>query len=342
MSRAERIAWIFGAAGLVIAALGWAVEPRDFAYGWLAALTCWIGWPLGGIALLLVHALTGGRWGEAARPGLLLGIVSLALLIPALLPYVLTAPLMYPWLHVAAAHLGNRFYLNLPFFVGRGAVYLIVWFGLAALVLRGRVLARIAPPGLLLLAFTTTFAAIDATMSLDPSYASSEYGMVAAAAMALLALAIAILLAAFTAPPEVLADLGKLLLGLVVLWAYLEFMQLLIVWESNLAADAPWYARRMHGGWGDVLGVVAIGHFLLPFALLIFPIMQRSRVAMAAIAMLLIVMAMLRCWWLVLPEGGRSVGWVDVACMLAFGGLSLGCSLRSATAPFLAREMRRV
>jgi hypothetical protein len=339
MTRTERIAWIVGAAGLVLAVLGWILAPRDFAYGWLAAMTFWIGWPLGGIALILVHALTGGQWGEAARPGLLLGVTTLALLPPALVPYLFTATHLYPWLHTR--ELANHFYLNIPFAAGRGVVYLVIWFALAALVLRGGGLLRLAPPGLFLLAFTVTFAEIDTVMSLDPAFRSSEFGMVAAAAMALLALSFAVLLAAFMAPEPVLPDLGKLVLGLVVLWAYLEFMQLLIVWESNLASDAPWYARRMHGGWGVALGAIAILHFALPFALLIFPRMQRSRMALALIALLLILAAALRCWWLVLPQGGRSVGWVDIACLLAYGGLALGLAVRAANSPALARYRQR-
>src|SRR6185437_14281440 len=39
-------------------------------------------------------------------------------------------------------------------------------------------LYRIAPPGLILLALTVTFASIDATMSLDPDFKSSAYGLV--------------------------------------------------------------------------------------------------------------------------------------------------------------------
>ena len=69
--RAERVAWGVGAIGLALALLGWLLEPTVFPHAWLAALSSWIGWPLGCLALLLVHALTGGRWGDAIRPQLL-------------------------------------------------------------------------------------------------------------------------------------------------------------------------------------------------------------------------------------------------------------------------------
>ena len=89
------------------------------------------------MGLLLIHALTGGRWGYAIRPQLVAGMSTLLLLLPALIPLLIVLPTLYPWARPdAAAHLANRFYLNLPFFLGRGIVYLIVWFGLAGLILR--------------------------------------------------------------------------------------------------------------------------------------------------------------------------------------------------------------
>ena len=129
--QAERMAWMAGGAGLVGAAIGWIVAPAAFPHAWLAAVTAWLGWPLGCMGLLLIHALTGGRWGYATRPQLVAGMITLLLLPPALIPLMTVLPALYPWLRPdVAAHLDNRFYLNLPFFVARSIVYLIVWFGL--------------------------------------------------------------------------------------------------------------------------------------------------------------------------------------------------------------------
>ena len=92
-----------------------------FPLAWLAALTLWFGWPLGCLALLLVHALTGGRWGDTLRPHLVHGDRDLPLLLPALVPllFVAAAPLSLAATGDADA-LANRFYLNVPFAIGRG------------------------------------------------------------------------------------------------------------------------------------------------------------------------------------------------------------------------------
>ncbi len=335
IERAAPAAWIIGGLALLLAMLGWWLEPAMFPHAWLAALIAWIGWPLGSLALLLVHVLTGGRWGEAIQTYLLAGIATLALLMPGLLPFLFVLPQLYLWLHAdIAKDLPNTFYLNLPFAAGRGVFYMIVWLALGALTLRAvrrdTLAAPLAVIGLILLGLTVTFAAIDATMSLEPQFISSDFGMIAAAEGGLLALAVTVLAASMDPlmPREILDDLGKLLLGLLVLWAYLEFMQLLIVWQSDLPHEAPWYIERSKAGWGTLAAILAFGHFGLPFFALISPTLRRSPIGIGGIAALLIVMQVLRAWWLVLPAAHRGIGWVDVAAMLAVIGLATGIALQ--------------
>ena len=104
--------------GLAFAVLGWVVDARRFHAGWLAAVTVFVGWPLGSMALLLIHALTGGRWGYVLRPALRVGVLSLPLLLPAVLPLLGGLQTLYPW--DAPGLQARNFYLNLPFFEARG------------------------------------------------------------------------------------------------------------------------------------------------------------------------------------------------------------------------------
>jgi hypothetical protein len=328
-----RLPWLLGTVGLLGAMLGWWLDPLRFHAAWTANLAAWLEWPLGSLALLLVHALTGGRWGYAIRPALLTGIATLPLLLPAALPLLLHMHTLYPW--VQPTHdLPNAFYLNRPFFYGRGVIYLLVWFGIGGLALwwlRRRDLppAGFAGPALILLAATATFAAIDVTLSLKPDFNSSVWGMIAAAGSGLMALAIAAMLSAAAVPREVLADLGKLLLGLVVLWAYLDFVQFLIVWESDLPGESAWYLARVSDGWRLAILLIGVGHFLLPFAALIVPAVQRSRRAIMAIGAWLVVMEVLRVWWLVLPAVPYGFSWIAFACLLGFAGLAAGLAGRA-------------
>jgi hypothetical protein len=344
--RAERSAWVAGGVGLIGSAVVWVVSPAVFPHAWLAAVTFWLGWPLGSMALLFIHALTGGRWGRAIRPQLASGVATLPLLLPALLPLLFVLHALYPWMHTdVAARLDNRFYLNTPFFYARSVVYLVIWLGLAILVLRALrqehpepLMYRLAPPGLILLALTVTFASIDFTLSLDPRFASSIYGMLVASEAVLLALSIAVLGVSCVRrcdAAESTHDLGRLLFALLLLWAYLDFMQVLIVWNSDLPDEANWYLARLVGGWAGVAIFIAALHFLLPFFALIWPQVQRSRMALESLAALLVVTEVPRAWWLVIPAAGRPLSPLDAVPMVAILGLATGMALRALRSAWL-------
>jgi hypothetical protein len=330
---AGRLAWGVGGVGVLASLTGAIVQPQAFAFAWLAALTTWLRWPLGCLALLLVHALTGGRWGVSTRQSFVQGVRALPLLLPAIIPLLFVLPALYPWLRTGM-QLDNGFYLNARFAAARWVFYLVVWFGLGALATirlhRNELLTPVAAPGLILLGLTVNFAAIDSIMSLDPHFNSSAFGMINAAESGLFALSITILSTVLTGAvaPSDRDDLGRLLQSLLILWAYLDFMQLLIVWQSDLPNEAAWYLARSSGLWGALAGLIAAAHFLLPFLALIIPRVRRSRRGLIAITTLLVVMAIVRGWWLVLPAYARGVGWIDVAAVLAFGGISIGMMLR--------------
>lgn len=315
-------AWIVAGSGFVASAGSWLLWPSAFPHAWLAALTTWLGWPIGCMALIFVHELTGGRWGEELRPGLIAGVHTLPVVLLAFVPWLWVSPHLYHWLQ--PNDLPNGFYLNPAFFACRIAIYVVVWLTLSVLISRER--TGMAPLGLILLSVTVTFASIDMTMSLDTRFVSSVYGLITIVGMGLLALSISLLSAAPTAGTA--AVLGKLLLGLILLWAYLDFMQVLILWQSDLPPDAHWYGPRSTGGWGRVAAAVTALHFVLPLVALLSPSVRRSARAVGAVAAMLVIGEWLRSWWLVLPAAPEPFGLVDVATMLGLGAMAFAWSCR--------------
>ncbi len=196
-----------------------------------------------------------------------------------------------------------------------------------------------APIGLIALAISITFAAIDAVMSLDPRFASSVFGLVVIAEMGLSALAFCILavLMGGESRPEKLRGLGRLLLALTILWAYLDFMQLLIIWQSDLPREASWYVARWSGGWGYVATLIAGTHFVAPFFLLLSAKAQQSPGVMACACALLIVGALLRGFWLVAPAAAADLNRIVViatAALLGATGFAIAQAVRAPLAPF--------
>ena len=330
------------AVGYAGAFLGWALAPGSFGFAWLTALSIWIAWPLGAMALTLIHALTGGRWGKAVHGILAAGARSVFLAPLFVVPYALTANRVYPWLQSGAAQFDNALYLNGHAFVLRGVIYLLIWLILAVLITRADAdaneLAWLAPAGLILLALTTTFAVIDAVMSLDPTFASSLFGLGFISEIGALALSAATLAVIFSSSPdpEALRQLARLLLALVILWSYLALMQLIIIWQSDLPHEVAWYLPRWRQGWDVIAGLIVLTHFVAPFFTLLSARAQHSPKAVGFAAASTIVGGILHQFWLVAPAAGARSGVIALLTLSAL--LAMACT--SALTSRLTRRKR--
>jgi hypothetical protein len=289
--------------------------------------------PLAGVALVLVHDLSGGDWMGTARPPLDAAVATMPLATLAGIPAFAGLGRLYGWMH-APAGLANLWYLNAGGFVVRYAACVVLWNLLAGFALwapRDRAMP-IAPAlswlsgvGLVLLALSTGFAAIDWVLSVEPTFWSSIFPMLAGAGWFVTGLALVLLVIALT-PLAIagtrghLADLAAILFAAVVLWAYLEFMQYLIVWEGNLAREVPWYLLRLSGGWRAVLWVSGGLGAAVPALVLLWTPCRRSRAAVAAVCLLVLLGRVADQAWLVLPASPTPPWWLFAAAILALGG----------------------
>src|SRR5947207_15813260 len=267
--------------GIVGCAIGAAASASAFCRAWLCAYVFWLGLPLGAVTLVLVHDLTGGAWMASARPVLAAAAATMPLATLAGIPVLLGLRAIYPW--PGASGLGNAWYLNTGFFTLRYAIDLVVWNCFAAYALwapRGNAigvepgLRWLSAIGLLLLAYTASFAAIDWVLSLDPHFWSAVFPMIIGAhwfntGLALVLIVVA-LLPASALIRDHLGDLAAILFATIIFWAYIEFCQFLIVWEGNLSHEIPWYLRRIAGEWRSVTWGIAISGCFLLFALLLW------------------------------------------------------------------------
>jgi hypothetical protein len=85
-------------------------------------------------------------------------------------------------------------------------------------------------------------------------------------------------------------DWGKLMLALVMLYAYFAFSQFLITWAGNLPEEIPFYLRRLRGGWQFVGLLIILFHFALPFVLLLSRLRKRRPQSLRRIALLMLFM----------------------------------------------------
>lgn len=313
-----------GGLGCLAAAL---LTPRSFYPAWLVSLWFWLGLSLGALAVSMLHHLTGGGWGVPIRRLLESAAAGFLPLAVMATPIWIGMHWLYPWSDaetVAADALLSRKtdYLNVPFFLLRAGVYFAVWIVLAAVLNRAtftddlqvqdrrrRGLAQFSGFGFVLWALSVTFASIDWAMSIEPHWYSSMYPVLFMAGQAVSAFAFSVIAAAWLRQFQVpnllttsrLHDLGNFLLAFVMFWAYVSFMQFLIIWSGNLPEESPWCLLRAQGGWQVVAGMLATLHFLTPFLLLLIRRMKRAARRLAAISGLLLAMRLVDLCWLLLP-----------------------------------------
>ena len=126
------------AAGVgTLAFLGWAAataaRPAAGLQGWLIGFVFVSCLSLGPLAILLIHRLTGGRWGAAFAPELAPAAQLTPLLLLFVLPVLLGVVLIYPWAHTPLSVKTDvrHFYLNPALFWVRSLVALGGWSAIA-------------------------------------------------------------------------------------------------------------------------------------------------------------------------------------------------------------------
>jgi hypothetical protein len=187
---------------------------------------------------------------------------------------------------------------------------------------------RWSAPSILATGVTLTFAAFDWIMSLDAHWYSTIFGVYIFAgafvsALALLALLTLLLESLGVYGPvstvEHRHDLGKLLFGFTVFWAYIAFCQYFLIWYAGIPEETVFFLRRWTGSWKAVSLLLCFGHFAVPFVLLLSRHGKRSRWVLGLGALLLLKMHWVDLYWLIMPtldHAGMHLTWIDVVGVL--------------------------
>jgi hypothetical protein len=344
-----------GLAGLALMAIGWVMYGREqFLQSYLIGFIFLLGISMGSLALLMVQYLSGGAWGIVTRRIFEAATRNMPLMVVLFLPIALNLSVLYEWVRPEVAaepevHLKTA-YLNVQFFLVRAVIFFGVWLTLmyffnrwskeqdeSAPRLPGPMDGRfrvLSGPGLVLYMITLTFMSVDWIMSLAPRFYSTIFGilMVGGQGLSTIAFSIVILRAlsrfrpmSDVVEPNHFHDLGKLMLAFTMLWAYFNVSQLIIIYSGNLPEEIPWYLERLHGTWAPVAVAVLIGHFALPFGLLLSRNLKRHPKLLARLALFVLVMRVVDLIWTIGPvfRKDSTLHWLDFAVVLGLGGIWL-------------------
>lgn len=310
-----------------------------------------LGLALGSLGLVMIMHLVKAGWSVTMRRQIenVAGLLPVALALG--LPSVIFAGTLFKWTKATDSLAQHKApFLNEPFFYARLAVYALLWLVLAARLggisrrqdlTRDPELTRHAVTssavGILVFALSVAFASFDLIMALDYHWYSTMFGVYFFAGNMIASLALwALVLGAIRGAgrlrglvtPEHSHDLGKLMLGFTVFWAYISFSQYFLIWYANIPESQVWFLVRKTNGWENVFLIMAFGHFLAPFLVLLFRGVKRSATVLGAVAAWLMLMHALDLFWQVRPivyalenpgtqtPGKMGLAWVDVTGLL--------------------------
>jgi hypothetical protein len=347
-----------GVAGAAASAAGAVLDPEQFYPAYLSAWLLWFSVACGCLGLLMLHHLSGGRWGIVLRRPMEAAARTIPFVALLGAPLWLGFDRLFVWADhakVEADHMLHHKapYLNVPFFTAR-FVGIVALFTVYAYVLSRRSAAqdaegdggraygmsKVSSVGLLLFVVAMSFLGFDWLMSLDPHWFSSLFGAIFLAGSALAALTFLVLVANALVGREALVevltgkrfhDFGTLMFAFVMFYTYLGISQFIIAYQGNLPEEVVWFAERFHGAWGWVAAGLLVFHFFFPFLVLLHRPVKRRAALLAKIAAFVLFMRWVDLVWQSRPSlvhHGLGLGWIDAAALAGVGGLFVFLFLR--------------
>jgi hypothetical protein len=365
------------AAALLLCVIAWIFSPAHFYRAYLFGYFFWLNLSLGAMAIVMLHHLVGGAWGIAVRRLGEAAFMTLPLMAVLFIPIAIGFKHLYPWANEAiwrgdAILEHRRPWFSVGAVLARAVGCFVVWIVLAWMLRRDSIALDSAGDdaealrlerrmratsrlGLVLLFITVSLACTDWVMSLEIHWYSTAYGLTIIAAEGLCGCAVMIvalwwfarrdLSLATAAEPDVLHDLGNLLLTTLVLWAYIAFAQFLVIWMGNTQDGNVYYMHRNSAGWKWVTVLIMVFHFAVPFVVLLMQDAKRRLDVLGSIAAGILVMQLIYHLWMIAPSSAGDapggVYWIDLLLPPLIGVAWIVVAWRAlARAPILAEGLR--
>jgi hypothetical protein len=204
----------------------------------------------------------------------------------------------------------------------------------AALAAVERRLTILAPILILAWAYAFSLLAFDLIMSLAPYWVSNLFGAYYFMGSFLTGLTMLALMTLYwrrrlgleaLIGRQQFHDLGKLIFGFTVFWAYLTYSHVLVIWYGNLPEETAFLFFRMWGAWQPVAILVLVLVFVIPFWGFLFVKTKITPVTFALVTAISIVGMWLERYLQVQPSLTESprFGLPEIAVTIGFLGLFL-------------------
>jgi hypothetical protein len=247
----------------------------------------------------------------------------------------------------------KKTWLSPGFFAARVVGYFVLWAGLAWWFRKKSIeqdrsgdvavthqMQWWAPLGMISFALSASLAGFDLLMSLAPAWYSTIFGLYFFAG-SVVAFCSAWIVFAWALQRQGLVkeisiehfhDVGKLLFGFVVFWAYIGYSQYMLIWYGNLPEETVWMQTRQSGGWLLVVTWLLVGHFFIPFLCLMSRFPKRHPNLLVLGALWLLGMHYCDLFWVVVPEVGAAgtfpLPFLDMAIFLGVSALYVAATVQ--------------
>jgi len=359
-SRSKRVSTIgfgLGAVGIIATLIGAQADPIQGYGSYLTAYMLFLSLGLGGLFFVMIHHLTSARWSVTVRRLSEAVMGTLPVFALLFIPVALGMTTLFEWANPAIAA-GDELiqekspYLNVTFFAIRAVFYFVVWTVLSIHLARKsaqqdhgdgpKILAHlraVSAPGMILFGLTLTFAAFDWLMSMSAHWFSTIFGVYyfAGAFQGVLALLIVVAMLLQRAgllqglvTVEHYHDLGKLLFGFTVFFAYIGFCQYFLIWYANIPEETFWFTARWDHGWAPISLAMIAFTFVFPFFWLLSRNVKRHLGALLFAAIVVLIGRFIDVYWMVMPSldhhhpVGPQLSWTIVTALLGIGGVFVG------------------
>ena len=260
-------------------------------------------------------------------------------------------------------------YLNVPFFMIRSIVYILVflffarWFrkksqeedlldlsatsdGVSPVYKKSILMGVIF---IIFFAYTSSSSAWDWLMSIDTHWFSTMFGWYAFSGMWVSCMIVAVVLVLYLKGKGLLKevndshvhDLGKWMFAISCLWSYLWFSQFMLIWYSDIPEEVTYYVQRFNEYKLLYLGTFFV-NFLFPFFILMSRDAKRNPIFLLPVALIIFITHWIDVLVMVLPgtmhEEGH-LGSVEIGMFLFFLGVFIFTILRALSkAPLMTKN----
>jgi hypothetical protein len=325
----KKTGYIFIIVGLLIGLTGYFLDADRAIFSYLLSFVFLLSIALGSLFLISLEYVAGAEWSVPIRR------VNefIAALIPILavlsVPLLLNISTLFHWSHQEALSndtvLKNKSpYLNVTFFIIRVCFFFFIWSLFYFIFTRNSLKQDSTKDQLItkknikysavfipIFALTSSFAAIDWMMSLEPHWFSTIFGVYffagsIVASLAVVTLATIKLREKRLLHPKMVDDhyfsLGALLFAFINFWGYIAFSQYMLIWYANLPEETFWFLTRWQGWWVFVSLLLIVVHFVVPYATLLSQPSKMDPKKLKFISIWLLFAHFVDYYWLIMPN----------------------------------------